>query len=81
MAKIAITGRDAVQLATLAFTRDVAKAKPGQSIYMLLLNEGAGIENDGVATIVQSKSGGILIKIIIIFLYSKFMRQKNVKNY
>jgi len=57
MAKLALTGPDALQLATLAFTRDVSKSKPGQFLYMLLLNEVAGIENDGVATIITSPKG------------------------
>jgi len=57
MAKLALTGRDAVKLATLAFTRDVARAKKGQFLYMLMLNANGGIENDGVATIVTSPKG------------------------
>ncbi len=61
MAKLALTGPDAVQLATLACTRDVGRAKQGQSVYMLLLNNAAGIENDGVATVIENDKGGQLL--------------------
>lgn len=59
MAKIFLTGPDADRLASLAFSRNLAKSADGQFVYTLMLNKQAGIEGDVIATRLKNAKGGM----------------------